>query len=76
MGVQRKYRAAVVKSHITVEGKSYVTYGIEVQNEEGYAVVHDIAVDRREVRALCRRVRAGRLSPHHLWDVAADFVDR
>lgn len=70
------YRATVVSSRITVEGIEYVTYGIAIHSTDGYAVVHDISTDRREVAALCRRIRRGRLSPLHLQAVAEDFVDR
>ncbi len=70
------YRARVVPSHITLEGCDYITYGIAIHSTEGYAVVHDISVCRREVAALCRRIRRGRLAPCHLQAVAEDFVDR
>ena len=76
VALNRFYCAAVVQSRITVEGKEYDTYGIEVKSEEGYAVVHDISVDRDEVEMLCRRIRRGRLAPCHLQSVAEDFVDR
>ncbi len=72
--LKRFYYAAVVRSRITVEGKEYDTYGIEIKSEAGYAVVHDISVDRDEVETLCRRIRRGHLAPCHLQDVAEDFV--
>lgn len=68
------YRIQEVVSLVEIEGTRYVTYGIRICSDEGCAVVEDISTDRRAVRKLRRRMRAGRLSPLHLQDVVEDSL--
>ena len=69
------YRIKEVVSHIVIEGKTYVTYGIHIQNDEGCATATDISTNRRAVATLRRRMHKGRLSPLHLQDVVEDWLN-
>lgn len=69
------YRINEVVSHIVVEGKTYVTYGIRIQSDEGCAIAENISTDRKAVQSLRRRMQKGRLSPLHLQDVVEDWLD-